>query len=127
MNAKDRAARNRQALELHLAGATYQKIADALGFASKASAHAAVRSALTDAAAVFEGDDPVQTELARIDGMLIGLWPKARKGDVASVREAVRLGQRRLELLALGRTASADVELDPLDELRARRDSKRAG
>ena len=40
--------RRARALELHLAGATYQTIADQLGYASKSGAHNAVQEALKD-------------------------------------------------------------------------------
>lgn len=126
MNAKDRAERNQRALELHLAGATYERIAQVLGFASKATAHACVKAAL--AARPVEDGDPADVELARLDAMLVGLWPKARKGDVHAVDRVLKISERRVALMALtSRPATGPAPVDPLDELRARRDNKRAG
>lgn len=90
---RDRRAR---ALELHLAGASYQAIADALGYASRGSAHDAVQKALEDLApdaSQFEA-----TAIARIDAMLQGLWPKARRGDVQAIDRVLRLEQERRAL-----------------------------
>lgn len=125
MNKQQRELRARQALELHLGGATYQQIADALGFASKSSAHGAVREALAARPSVDESD-PVAVEVARLDAMLAGLWPKARKGDVAAIDRVLKISERRLAVTALGRPVE-EAPADPLDELKARRDGKRAG
>jgi hypothetical protein len=128
VNAKDRQERNQRALELHLAGATYERIAQVLGFASKATAHKAVKDALAARPLPEEGEDPATVELARLDAMLVGLWPQARKGNVAAVDRVLKISERRVALMALAnRPATGSAPVDPLDELRQRRDSKRAG
>lgn len=129
MNAKDRAARDKQALELFLAGAPYSRIAEVLGYASKASAHASVRRALSAPAEEAEDTDPIDVELARLDALLAGLWPKARKGDVHAVDRVLKISERRvaLQALATARAPQDSGPVDPLDELKARRDQKRAG
>lgn len=100
----DPAAKERRgrALELHLAGASYQAIANALGYGNKGTAYAAVQKALKDAqseqaaAAVAEH---AQSELARLDAMLTGLWPKARKGDLGAVDRVLKIEERRAQIL----------------------------
>ena len=127
MNRKDRLERNQKALELHLGGATYQQIADLLGFASKSTAHGAVPEALSARAEAADTADPVAVELARLDAMLVGgLWSKARRGDVQAIDRVLKISERRLAIQALARPAVVE-DADPLDELRARRDGKRAG
>lgn len=97
--AQQRDLRNEQALDLHLAGASYARIASVLGI-SPATAKRAVDAALKvrtkDAG---DASAAVRTELARIDSMLVGLWPKAVKGDVDSVEKAIKLGERRARLV----------------------------
>ncbi len=107
--AQERAARNERALELHLAGASYQKIATALGFASKSSAHEAVQKALASSRPVTIAGEALETELARLDAMLVGLWAAARRGNVAAVDRVLKIMERRSKYLGLdSRGAAAD-------------------
>jgi hypothetical protein len=130
MNARQRAERRAKALELHLAGASYQQIADGLGFASKSSAHDAVKQALAERTEDRAYSEAVTLELARLDALFAGHWAKARRGDVASSKLIMQISERRTELLAAAaqeKAATAAPPADPLDELKARRDTKRAG
>lgn len=118
MDSEQRAAR---ALELHLAGATYETIAQQLDYSSKAAAFQAVREAL-------EAQQPPDrlptelTELARLDAMLVGLWPKARRGDVLAIDRVLRIEERRAELVGPSKPTEGTV----LDELTRRRHSRGA-
>ena len=119
------AERAAQALELHLAGATYERIPGALGFANRGSAFKAVQAALAARPAAPEQAEVVRLEVARMDALLTGLWPAARRGDVAAVDRVLKIGERRAELLAMTTAATATAPSpDALDELRARRDRK---
>lgn len=105
--------RKAKALELHLAGASYQTIADQLGYASKASAHKIVQQALDELGTPDLDESGVSTELARLDAMLTGLWPKARRGDVAAVDRVLKISERRAAIQAMtesGRRRAADEE-----------------
>lgn len=100
---EDTAERDQRALELHLAGASYAQIARIVGLASKSSAHDAVKRALA-AREQGPGQDvteAVETELARLDAMLAGLWNAARRGDTAAVDRVLKIGERRTNLLAM--------------------------
>ncbi|MGK5171831.1 hypothetical protein [Geodermatophilus sp. CPCC 205761] len=121
------AERAAQALELHLAGAGYDRIAAVLGYANRGGAYKAVQAALAARPAAPEHSEVIAVELARLDALLTGLWPKARRGDVQAVDRVLKIDERRAELRALvPRPApAADSPADPLDELRARRDHKR--
>lgn len=114
------ADRRGRALELRLAGATYDKIAQAVGYASKSGAHKAVQEALVGLGK-FTPDDVVETELARLDAMLTGLWGKARRGDVQAVDRVLRIGERRAALLAISTRDDAEEKGTALDDLAARR------
>ena len=97
--AAEQAVKRRKALELHLAGATYQAIADTVGYSSKATAHSAVQKALEEAHAAVDLSGASSSELARLDAMLTGLWAKARKGDVAAIDRVLRIEERRAQIL----------------------------
>lgn len=120
----DRAERAARALDLHLAGATYDRIAAALGFANRSGAFKAVQAALAARPAAPEQAEVVAVELARLDAMLTGLWPAARRGDVAAVDRVLKISEARTRLRALMPSPVPAADSDPLDELRARRDRK---
>lgn len=100
--------RRARAMELHLAGATYQAIANQLGYASKASAHKIVQEALDQMAMPVRPSEGTSTALARLDAMLVGLWPKARRGDVQAVDRVLKIEERRVALLALASGAEPE-------------------
>lgn len=115
------AERRAKALELHLAGATYEQIAAQLGYASKGSTFKAVQLALA-ARAAEAGDDGDAASLARLDALLTGVWPRARRGDLQAVDRVLKIEERRGQLLARAalrrqETQVADVPSE-LDELR---------
>lgn len=93
--------RRAKALELHLAGATYDAIATAVGYASRSGAHKAVQEALSGLGRPAAGSEVLTTEIARLDAMLTGLWPKARRGDVQAVDRVLKISERRAQLLAM--------------------------
>lgn len=123
--------RRKQALELHLAGATYDRIAEACGYASRSGAHKAVQEALKERAELVDAQ-VAETEIARLDAMLTGLWPKARRGDVQAVDRVLKIEERREHLLLaakLGAAAPAGsvpaAKATPLDQLELRRRAKK--
>lgn len=130
---EQRALRPR-ALELRLAGATYDQIAAECGYASKSGAYKAVQSQLDAAGSPVpsEGED-LSTELARLDAMLVGLWPRARRGDVQAVDRVLRISERRSQLKAAAREAAvpttpppSDAERTGLSEFERRRQQRQA-
>ena len=110
-----------RALELHLAGATYETIAKAIGYSNRSGAHKAVQAALSDLGRYSVDDDVIETELARLDAMLTGLWPKARRGDVQAIDRVLKIGERRSLLLTASTRNDPVKEGTALDELAARR------
>lgn len=99
--------RRARALELHLAGANYDKIAEMVGYASKGSAHKAVQEALNSEAPSPNSAEELQTELARLDALLAGLWQRARRGEVQAVDRVLKIGERRAALLTLDTAGSS--------------------
>lgn len=94
------AERQRQALELRKAGVGFQQIADKLGYADHSGAYRAVATALKKT--LQEPADELRAiEVERLDQLLLGLWPKAIKGDTWSVDRVLKIMERRSALLGL--------------------------
>ena len=92
--------RHLQALELRKAGATYQMIADQLGYASPKGAHKAVRSAMREA--LSEPAEAVrQLEALRLDAALLAIWRRVTKGDDKAIDRLLGIMKRRMELFGL--------------------------
>lgn len=92
--------KQRQALELRKAGVGFGDIAERLGYADASGAYRAVKTALKKT--LQEPADEVRRiELERLDRMLLGLWPKATKGDTWAVDRVLRIMERRAGLLGL--------------------------
>lgn len=94
--------RQRQALELRRMGLGFEAIAAQLGI-GKTQAHRLVVAGMADSRAqvAASADELRSEELSRLDGMLQGLWPRARKGEVAAVDRVLKIGERRAKLLGI--------------------------
>ena len=119
--------RRRRALELHLAGATYDAIAQALGYASRSGAYKAVQEALAGLGEPSAPEDEIATAVARLDAMLTGLWAKARRGDVQAIDRVLRIEERRAVLRAMSPAQPETEQETPLDEFTRRLASRGAG
>jgi hypothetical protein len=98
-----RRERRKSALALKRSGATYQQIADQLGFHDRAHAQKDVLKALREIGR-DEAKDVLALELERLDAILRGgLFERARKGDLPSVDRVMKLMDRRASYLGLNR------------------------
>lgn len=107
-----KAAENRRlAVELRLAGATYDAIGQRLGI-SKQAVHKAVRRVLDETAQHVrdEGDRLRALEVRRLDALLLSLWQSRASPRVADT--IIRLFDRRAKLLGLD--AREESGFDPL-------------
>ena len=89
----DLSKNEREALELRKAGASYDQIAQRLSV-SRGEARALV----VDALEKIEGEssrEVLRLESERIDALVLGLWDKARRGDVAAADRVVKLMKER--------------------------------
>jgi hypothetical protein len=110
--------RHLAALELRKAGATYQMIADQLGYAHAKGAHKAVESALK--ATLREPAEAVrELELVRLDAMLLALWRRVQQGDERAINTALRIDERRAKLLGLEAPALSALSLVPIEMIDA--------
>ena len=92
--------KQRQALALRMAGASFDEIAESLGYADRGGAHKAVMAALQStlpepAAQVRE------LELKRLDRLWLGVWDAATKGDLQAVDACLRIMKRRADFEGL--------------------------
>lgn len=98
--ALEAARKKREALALREAGATLQTIGDKLYKGDRSNAHRAITEALAEQAA--ENVAEVRAlENARLDQMLLGAWPRARKGDNHAIASVIRIMDRRAKLNGL--------------------------
>jgi hypothetical protein len=104
--------RQRQALELRLAGDTYQSIADTLA-CSKHRAHSLVQAALD--AVVQEPAEKVRLmELERLDRLYAAASPSAERGDPVMIAACLRIQERRARLLGLDAPEPVQTNTDSI-------------
>lgn len=94
--------RQAKALELRRMGKGYTEIARALGI-GRSQAHRLVQASLAEAKAqIFTAAADLRAvELSRLDAMLAGLWPDARKGSFGAIDRVLKVMERRAKLLGL--------------------------
>lgn len=104
-----------QALQLRLAGATYDQIAEQLDYLHKGRAHDAVQKALI--ATVQEPADAYRKmELARLDRLLLSIWTQATTsgpGQLAAIDRALRIMAQRLYYVAGLKVPETVAEVRP--------------
>ena len=83
-----------------LAGATYQAIAEQLGYANAKGAHKAVASAMK-LTLCEPAEELRELEVARLDAMLLALWRRVQSGDEKAIDRALKIAERRAKLLGL--------------------------
>lgn len=103
----DIARRRAQALELRRAGVSWQDIANRLGYKSRSAACQDVRRAMEDIVRV-PAQQHIAEEVDRLDAMLQGLWPSARKGGVQSIDRVLKIMDRRARYLGLDNGLRSD-------------------
>lgn len=108
----DTAERDAQACRMRRDGATYQEIADRLGFADRSSARRVVERGLRETVAEPAGE--LRTlELARLDRAQATVAPLMDHPEpeirLKAVDRAVRISERRCRLLGLDAPVRAEV------------------
>lgn len=94
------ATRRAKALELRLAGASWQQTADGAGFASAGAAFNAVKREI-DAIPRENAELLVQQELERLDRLQMAHWKNARNGDTFATGTVLKVMDARAKLLGL--------------------------
>lgn len=85
--------KQRRALELRKGGATYDAIAQALGYADPSGARKAIERAMKKV--IQEPALEVKTlQIERCNHMLLTLWPQVQAGDLGAINSAIRVMQQ---------------------------------
>ena len=99
--------RQLKALDLRIAGATYEQIAERLGYAGRAAAYRGVQ-AILKRREQEPADELRKMEGERLDRLQLGLWNQAANGDREAIDRLLRLMKRRADLFGLD--APAKIE-----------------
>lgn len=103
--------RQRRALELRKAGATYQAIADQTGYADPSGARNAVIKAFD--AIIQEPAQELKTlQLERYNHMLMVHWAKVQGGDIAATNTALGIMDRINKLTGIEAPTQTQVSMD---------------
>jgi hypothetical protein len=92
--------KQRSALEYRKMGATYEQIAEQVGYKSPQAAHEAIKSALKRIVAE-PGEDVLKLELSRLDAMFMPHYQRATQGDHASTVRCLEIMTRRAKMLGI--------------------------
>lgn len=90
--------RQRQSLELRKAGATYQMIADQMGYSSPQAAWRAVNALLRDVQ-VEATTEFRKVQFERLNYMIMKLWPRVQAGDEKAITTTANLMAQQDKLM----------------------------
>ncbi|GGJ55746.1 hypothetical protein [Glutamicibacter ardleyensis] len=100
--------RQKKALELRKAGATYEQIAEAnIGYANRGTVQKAVKRAILEIPRE-EAKEVLALELSRLDDALRAIWPKIITGDLWAIDRLINLQNRRAQYLGLNERIPED-------------------
>jgi hypothetical protein len=104
------AQRQRQAMQLRVAGASYSQIAAELGYTSRAGAEKAIIAGLRE---FFRqpAQDLLALELQRCDRLQLAVWPAAMEGDVQAVLACLKVMERRSKYAGLDAPVKTDSRI----------------
>jgi hypothetical protein len=92
--------KQRQALALRMAGASFDEIAESLGYADRGGAHkavmAAIESTLPEPALQVR-----ELELKRLDRLWLAAWKAATDGDLQAIAVCLQIMKRRADFEGL--------------------------
>lgn len=112
--------KRQRALQLRKAGATYDQVAQQVGYANRGTAYRAVQTALEE----LPGETVSETMLLdeqRLEQLVMALWPKAMKGEGWAAERIIKVIELRLKLQEQRRTAVPVENTEgPLQRLRLR-------
>lgn len=96
--------RAQMAFELRKTGASYELIAEKLGYASAKSAESSIRRVLSSKYKPDDVEDVVRMELARLDALQLIAWRRAKNGDLSALDRILKIMERRAKYLGLDTT-----------------------
>lgn len=111
---EDAVVRSNRALELKMAGATWQQIADTLHYKNQRGARAAVDTALQrEQRRVGDIREEYRTmQLLRTERSMRAIWPQVIAGDLFAVDRMIKIMERQAKLLGLDAPTQVSVTDD---------------
>jgi len=103
-----------QALDLRLGGASWRKIADAVGYVDGSGAHKAVMAAL-EKLPIEAATKVRKMELERLDRLMMGMWPKAVNGDEKASNQCLQIMIARARYLGLFAPQNVKIGMNPVE------------
>jgi len=100
--------RKKEALELRIAGVSYDAIATKLGYKSRSGAFEAVKTALVQTL-IEPAEELRNIEVLRLDKALKAIWSQVLGGNLPAVDRYIKVAQRRADLLGLDAPKRTDV------------------
>lgn len=103
--------KQRKALELRKAGASFDTIADQLGYADASGAYRAVQTAMK----VLHQEPALElrtVQVERLNHMLLTLWPKVQNGDERAIDTSLRVMDKIDRLMGTDAAQQVDVNIN---------------
>ena len=100
--------KQKRAMALKLAGASYAQIADNLGYADSSGAYKAVSRGMKNALQESAGDLR-KIHYGRLEHMLMLVWPAVNQGDSRAVNSALQVMDRMERLYGLNEAQKVDI------------------
>src|SRR5712664_2138464 len=92
--------KQRQAMQLRIAGASFDEIAESLGYANRGGAHKAIMAGIEST--LREPAEGVrELELKRLDRLLMAAWKAATAGDLQAIGICLQIMKRRADFEGL--------------------------
>lgn len=92
--------RQSQAFELKLAGASFQQIADQLGYSSKSGAERAYRTQL-ERLTIAPSEESKKLQLERLEHLFLAMYTQAKSGALGATDRCIRIIQEIAKLQGL--------------------------
>lgn len=107
------AERRKQVVQMRLAGASYQEIADALGITAS-GAYRAVKTWLdkTHSDTLESAEQLRDIENARLDKLILSAMPQAQKGHLQAIEVVRKLSESKRKLLGLDAPEKQQIQQD---------------
>jgi hypothetical protein len=107
-------AKETEVVKLRRGGLTWDSIAERMGYAYPAAAHAAYKRAA--ARVVHEDVEAIRAiETDRLDVIQSAVWGKALSGEINAVQTVLKIMERRSKLLGLDSPIKQQVEVTTYD------------
>ena len=100
--------KQKRAMALKLAGASYAQIADNLGYADSSGAYKAVSRGMKNSLQESAGDLR-KIHYGRLEHMLMRVWPAVNQGDSRAVNSALQVMDRMERLYGLNEAQKVDI------------------